>query len=118
MVETVKSYIGTLSSHDIAAIQEIFAADATVEDPVGSEPHVGMDAIREFYLNGFSTKLKAELTGDVRCAGNSAAFPFFVTFDAGPSRMRVEVIDVFTFDEKGKVQSMKAYWGEGNCSVV
>ena len=38
------------------------------------------------------------------------AFPFQVTVGA----MKIEVIDVFEFDDSGKVVSMKAYWGAEN----
>jgi steroid delta-isomerase len=38
------------------------------------------------------------------------AFPFQVKMPG----MIVDIIDVFEFDEAGKVVSMKAYWGPGN----
>ena len=118
MVKCVKRYLDANSKHDIKPIEEMFDADATVEDPVGSEPHVGLDAVREFYLKGFSSVVKAELTGDVRCAGNRAAFPFYVIAKIGDEQMKLEVIDVFEFNGQGKIQSMKAYWGQDNCSTV
>ncbi len=118
MIDCVNRYVRANENHDIGPIEEIFDANATVEDPVGSEPHVGLDAIREFYLNGFSALLKAELTGDIRCAGSSAAFPFYVIAKIGDAQMKIEVIDVFEFNEQGRVTSMKAYWGRDNCTTV
>ena len=118
MVDCVKRYINANDNHDIAVIEELFDMNATVEDPVGSEPHVGLDAIREFYLNGFSSVVKAELTGDIRCAANSAAFPFYVIAKIGDVRMKIEVIDVFEFNEQGRIRSMKAFWGKDNWSTV
>jgi len=118
MVESVQRYIDALSSHDIVTIGELFDEQASLEDPVGSEPLVGSDAIREWYMNGFSMNIKAQLTGNVRCAGNSAAFPFFVTLGSGSSVTKLESIDVFEFGEDGKIRTMKAYWGPENCSSV
>lgn len=118
MVDCVKRYLNANANHKIEDLEEMFDADATVEDPVGTDPHVGLDAIREFYLNGFSALIKAELTGGIRCAGNSAAFPFYVVAKTGDGQMKIDVIDVFEFNEQGKIQSMKAYWGRDNCSML
>jgi len=118
MIDCVERYINANSNHDIEVIEELFDINATVEDPVGSEPHVGLDSIREFYLNGFSSVVKAELTGNIRCAEGAAAFPFYVIAKIGDAKMKIEVIDVFEFTEQGKVRSMKAYWGQDNWSTV
>ena len=88
-------------------IREIYADDAVVEDPVGSEPYIGIDAIVGFYEGAFATGAKIALSGDVRCAGNAAAFPFKVLMEG----VDISPIDVFEFNAEGKVQSMKAYWG-------
>ncbi len=42
-------YLTALADKDLEGILALYADDAVVEDPVGSEPHVGMAAIREFY---------------------------------------------------------------------
>jgi steroid delta-isomerase len=118
MVETVKKYIDALNQHDISAIEDIFDSNASVEDPVGSDPRVGQKALRELYLNGFGINIKAELTGNVRCAGTCAVFPFFVILQGGDPPIKIEVIDVFEFNESGKVMSMKAYWGPDNCTPL
>jgi steroid delta-isomerase len=55
----------------------------------------------------FATGAKIALSGDVRCAGNAAAFPFKVLMEG----VDISPIDVFEFNAEGKVQSMKAYWG-------
>lgn len=110
MKQAVENYIKAISTEDFDAIRTIYAENGTVEDPVGSAPHEGIEAIMAFYgaLKGMGVKL--ELTGAIRCAGNSAAFPFQAKI--GPVTM--EVIDVFEFNEDGKVVSMRAYWGPEN----
>lgn len=118
MAQIPKRYVEIVSSHDIEAMCSLFAADAIQEDPVGHDPHIGIEAIRDFFMVGFSADIKAELIGAPRCAGNSVAFPLAVTFAAGDSRLKLEAIDVFDFNEEGKIKSMKAYWGAENCSEV
>lgn len=106
-IAAVENYITAVSTANIDLIKEIFAENGTVEDPVGSEPKEGMEAIVAFY-SGFSEMgVKLALTGPVRCAGNAAAFPFTATI----GDTVLEIIDVFEFDADGKVVSMKAYWG-------
>jgi len=116
MVERVQQYITGVSAHDMGAIRDLYDEGAVVEDPVGSDPHVGIEAITAFYQQGFAVKIKLELSGPVRCAGKSAVFPFIATTDFGGKKMRIDVIDVFEFNDAGRVQSMKAYWGPENCS--
>lgn len=109
-VAAVHRYVEAFDKADIEIIKQLYTEDAVVEDPVGSEPHRGIDAICEFYNKGFAMGIKLDLTGNVRCAGNSAAFPFIVL--AGD--MKIEVIDVFEFNDAGKIVAMKAYWGAEN----
>lgn len=105
---TVEKYIQAVSSDNLDMIREIYAENATVEDPVGSAPHEGIVAIEAFYSKVHGLGVKLELTGPIRCAGNAAAFPF----KALTSGHELSIIDVFEFNEDGKVVSMKAYWGQ------
>ena len=109
-IAAVEKYIEAFDKVDIELIKEIYADDAVVEDPVGTDPHVGIDAIVEFYNGAMSPGVKLSLTGTPRCAGNAVAFPF----QANAGGMTISIIDVFEFNEDGKVSSMKAYWGPEN----
>ncbi len=109
-VAMVHKYVEAFAGSDMDLIREIYADDAVVEDPVGTEPNVGIDAICAFYERAFGMGVTLELTGTPRCAGNAVAFPFQVI--AGD--MRIEIIDVFEFDAQGKVNNMRAYWGPDN----
>ena len=118
MIEKVQRYVMSVSAQDIEAIKGLFDESASVADPVGTDPHVGIEAICAFYKGGFAAQTKLELTGPVRCAGNSAAFPFTATFELGGKKTRIDVIDVFEFNDAGLVQSMRAYWGPENFTEV
>jgi steroid Delta-isomerase len=109
----VERYIASVSAGDIDGIVSLYAENATLEDPVGSAPVEGHDAIRAFYERATKMGIRLEPTGPVRVAGDEAAFPFRVSTEGGP-KMTIDVIDVFRFDEAGKVVAMRAYWGKEN----
>ncbi len=108
-VAVVNRYVEAFDKADISMIRDMYAEDAVVEDPVGSDPHVGIEAVCAFYEAGLGNA-KLALTGPVRSAGNAAAFPFQVRM----GDMSIDIIDVFEFNDEGKVVSMKAYWGPDN----
>ena len=111
-IRAVETHFQALCDHDLNAIKSLYTVDARVEDPAGTDPKIGIDAILRFYEEGFSSGLKAKLTGPVRVAANYAVFPFLVELqDHG---MEIDVIDQFTFDENGKVTAMTAFWGSEN----
>lgn len=110
MIATVHNYVEAFEKEDMNIIREIYSDDATVEDPVGTDVHVGIDAVCAFYEGAISSGAKLSLSGEPRCSGNAVAFPFQVKMPG----IILDVIDVFEFDANGKVNSMKAYWGDGN----
>jgi steroid delta-isomerase len=114
MTAAVHAYVAAFDRSDPAAVRDLFAAEATVEDPVGSPPHVGHEAIYNFYAKSMETGAKLHLDGPVRIAGNSAAFAFSVKLAMGDVPLKIDVIDIFEFDEAGKVRSMRAYFGPTN----
>lgn len=109
-IDIVNRYMAAFGNSDIDLIRDIYAENSTLEDPAGADPIVGREAICEFYQVAFSVGVKLTLTGNPRCAGNYVAFPFTVkTPDMG-----FEAIDLFEFNEDGKIVSMKAIWGPEN----
>ena len=74
--------------------------------------NVGIEAIKSFYRIAFEGDISAELTGPVRVAGDSVAFPFKAVWKGTTT----DIIDVFQFNEKNEVISMKAFWSEENQS--
>ena len=74
---------------------------------MGTDPHVGIDAIHAFYKSVAGEGMTAEMIGKVQVVGATAAFHFKIVVDGASI---VEPIDVMTFDDDGKITSMKAYW--------
>jgi steroid delta-isomerase len=117
MQQIVDRYLVAINAGDMAAVMALYADDASVEDPAGTEPKRG-DEILQFYTNAFSGGAKVELTGPVRISAQAAAFPFRAEIkQAGGQVLIVEVIDIFEFNPAGKVAKMTAYFGPTNIKV-
>ena len=117
MESVVRRYLDLVANGTAAEIADLYAADATVEDPVGGEVHIGRHAIQGFYKNIENAPKETELL-TLRVAGHEAAFLFAITVGAGEHRIRIEPIDVMVFDGDGKVAAMKAYWSPANVTPV
>lgn len=115
ITDTVNRYIALLAGGDVDDLVSLYADDATVEDPVGGEVHIGSGAIKGFYSALAGLQREAELVS-LRVAGNEAAFHFRLTVTAGDNKMRIEPIDVMVFDGRGKISAMKAYWSAADAT--
>ena len=112
--ETVNRYLELLAKGQADAIADLYATDATVEDPVGGEVHIGRQAIHGFYSNMPGTNNETEVV-TLRALGNEVAFFWRLIVDLGEGgKMTIEILSVMTFDDDGKIASMKAYWGPDN----
>jgi steroid Delta-isomerase len=115
MKEGLQAYIDTFNRADAAGIADLYAEDATVEDPVGSPLKKGKKEIAEFYQMAVQTGAKLKLAAPIRGShGNAAAMAFDVELNMPAGRMVIRVIDVMTFNDEGKFTSMRAYWGPGD----
>ncbi|MCW4355663.1 nuclear transport factor 2 family protein [Hoyosella sp. YIM 151337] len=114
--ETVAQYAKRLTAGSASDIADLYTADATVEDPVGTPLHEGRDAIEKFYATVCQADIAAEHQG-VRVAGNSAAFGLRVVAKAGEQTITVHPIDVMTFNDDGKITSMRAFWSQDDMTV-
>ena len=80
--------------------------------------HIGRQAIRGFYAGVVGAKAETEIV-TLRALGHEAAFLWALTIDLGEGGgMRIEIISVMTFDDDGKITSMKAYWGPENITQL
>jgi len=103
-------YPEMVSKGDVDGIVALYAEDATIEDPIGSELRRGIAAVREFYEAAAGT-IVMKLSGPPRVAGREAAAPLVVLMGPeGPDRRALDVISAMTFDADGKIKSMRAYW--------
>jgi steroid delta-isomerase len=103
---TIGRYIEFMNDSDVDSIAELYAEDATLEDPIGTTPLRGREAIRGFYAAAVG-QVELELTGSPRVAAGEAAFPMHARLGGAQT---MEVIDVMVFDDDGRIASMRAFW--------
>ncbi|WP_228002242.1 nuclear transport factor 2 family protein [Nocardia australiensis] len=115
--DVVERYVKLVGSGPTEEIVNLYAADATVEDPIGTPIKHGHAEIREFYevLGKLDreTELKVET---VRIAGNHAAFMFTIVTKFGDQSFTLMPIDVMEFNDEGKIINMRAYWSPEDMS--
>ncbi|WP_063044681.1 nuclear transport factor 2 family protein [Nocardia pseudovaccinii] len=111
--DVIEQYVKLVGSGPTEAIVDLYAPDAVVEDPIGTEPKRGHDAIREFYEVLGNLDRETELhTDSVRIAGNHAAFMFTLVTKFGDQRFTLSPIDAMDFDDEGRIVAMRAYWSQ------
>jgi steroid Delta-isomerase len=107
--KTVKRYLELVANGSADDVTALYAEDATIEDPIGSELRQGRAAIHEFYAAFESAEKQTELAS-LRVGGNEAAFLWSLKVTAGDSGTVIEPISVMTFDDDAKITSMRAFW--------
>ena len=121
MLGAVQAYFDLFNTGDGVGIAGLFSDAAEIHDPVGTPPKIGKAEITAFYAMATRAGSRLEQMGPVRLAGNEAAFPFRchvkaiksedkavdVELPTGP--MIIDIIDVFQFDNSGKIVKMQAY---------
>jgi steroid delta-isomerase len=117
ITQTVTRYLELAANGRADDIADLYVADATVEDPVGGEVHIGRQAIHGFYANVENLDRKSELV-TLRVSGNEAAYLWRLTVNIGDKGMIIEPINVMTFDDDAKITSMKAYWSPDNVTQI
>ncbi|MBU6393054.1 MAG: nuclear transport factor 2 family protein [Sphingomonadales bacterium] len=114
MEAAIHEYVDAFAAGSPERVAALFAADAVVEDPIGTPPKVGREAILAFYTESMKTGAKLRLEGPVRIAADYAAFAFSVLLHLGGKDMRVDVIDTFRFNDANEVIEMRAFFGPSN----
>ncbi len=113
---TVQRYLDLVADGTSAEIVALYAPDATLEDPVGSDVLHGRDAIGAFYATLDGLAMTTELVTLRACAGH-AAFHFEVVTDTGDMKFRMAPLETMTFDDDGLITSMRAFWSDDDLVV-
>jgi steroid Delta-isomerase len=108
----VAAYVAATGAMDANAVADAFAPDGVSEDPVGTPPHQGRTAIRQFMEGMVSEAKSVTSTPDqIFIAGDSAAFKWTVQLTTKHGRsVKFEGIDVIQVNDDGKIRSLHAYW--------
>ena len=107
---TVQAYIDLLTDGTAEQIADLFAADATVEDPIGADIRDTREQLVEFY--GIITGMDEHVAtlNWKKIAGDTAVFEFTLVTGTADMRFEITPIDIMVFDADGKISSMRAVW--------
>jgi steroid delta-isomerase len=64
--KAVQMYVEAFEKGDLSIIRQLYAEDATVQDPVGTPARHGIEEIIELYKAGFAMGMKLRLNGKPR----------------------------------------------------
>ena len=115
--KTVNRYLELLVNGTADDVTALYAEDATIEDPIGSELRRGSAAIREFYAAFVDAEKQTGLKS-LRVGGNEAAFLWRLTIKAGDGGTAIEPISVMAFDDDAKIRSMRAFWSPADAKPL
>ncbi|WP_327144457.1 nuclear transport factor 2 family protein [Nocardia sp. NBC_01327] len=116
--DVVEQYVKLVATGPTDDIVKLYAADATVEDPIGSEPRRGHEAIRELYAALEHVSERQTEIHTLKVAGKHAAVSFTLVTKFGDQQMTLSPIDIMEFDDEGKIVSMRAYWGQDDMALT
>jgi steroid Delta-isomerase len=108
----IEDVFAGLAAMDAQRVVNNFAADAVVEDPVGTPPIQGTQAITA-YLETFPTLFsQIKLYSlDVKVCGQEAAVKWRLRFKTHTGNVFfLEGVGFFKFDQQGKIQSEKEFF--------
>ena len=113
ILRTIERYQSTFSADDREGWLALFTDDAVLEDPVGSAPHEGREAIAAFWdrVHGRTERGTVRMTQGPAVCGLEAAWAFELDVTlTGGRRSLVEIIDHGTFTDDGRIRSIRAFW--------
>lgn len=110
----VDSYVELLTSGTAEQIADLYAADATVEDPIGADQRTTREQLVEFYsiITGMDER-QATLKWK-KIAGDTAVFEFTLVTGTAGMKFEITPIDIMVFNADGKVSSMRAVWEQSD----
>jgi steroid delta-isomerase len=107
----LERYAAAMMQRDRDAWVGCFAEDATQEDPIGTPPNVGHEAIGRFF-DGQTIPVTMTLDGDPLVLGNEVLAFFSVTAEIdGTTMANPRVVDHIVLTEDGtRFQSLRAFF--------
>jgi steroid delta-isomerase len=117
---TVDRYTAAFTAGDGDGYVGLFTEDAWIEDPVGTPRAEGHDGIRRFFdeNRAMAEVITLVRTGPVRVAAGECAFPMQARPVLGDTTFVVHIIDVMTFDDTGRITTMRAFWDPAEMAPV
>jgi steroid delta-isomerase len=117
--ETLEQYVARFNAGDFDGLVALFAEDASQEDPVGTPPNVGHEAIRQFFANVEGVgKPQLNVLHDPVIVGNEAILTFSVITEVGDQKITVPfVVDHMTLTDDGRIAKLRAFFDPTSMTV-
>jgi steroid delta-isomerase len=108
---TVDGYVAAYKAADRDALLALFAPDAEWIDPVGTPMHRGREGVAAFWdtTRALVDSIVLEPV-HIHVCGNEAALVMEIHSVVGGTHLVMDAVDIFTFDDKARIRSGKAYW--------
>jgi ketosteroid isomerase-like protein len=112
----IERYAKAATDSDVDGVVSCFAEHAELRDPYDGPAITGRDAIREFFAVGVTMIESLAVNGPIRITGDaaSAAAPMLAHIDMQGTKLVMDTIDVFFFDEDGRFAAMHGFYGPTN----
>ncbi len=106
------AYVEAWRSGNRAALLDVFAEDATWEDPAGTAPYCGHARIGAFWDQSHQggATLTPQVQRIVVCGREGVLLFRMVVRSPGGGGLGIDVCDVMEVNDTGKIQVAKAYW--------
>ncbi len=104
----VHTYVDAVGRQDVEGCVALFAEEGVQEDPLGSPPNVGHEAIRAFFEKSYAVPFTVEMDPEILIGGDYASFRFTIKVPLGEDTVVVRVADLMQVDERGKITRMQA----------
>ncbi|HZS03670.1 MAG TPA: SgcJ/EcaC family oxidoreductase [Blastocatellia bacterium] len=108
----VEEYFASAASFDPQRFVNNFAPDGVLEDPVGTPPIQGTQAIAAFIANITApfSEIKPTIQEVIVC-GNEAAVNWKLKLTTKTGKhITIDGMGVFSFNAEGKLQSVREFW--------
>lgn len=111
MIAAIETYCRAETEGDVDAFMALFADKVLHEDPVGIARRHDRAGLEEIWGMAQAGRVELWLTDEVIVCGNEAiALMRCRTGPADQRRERGPIIDHFTFDDTGKITSVRAFY--------
>jgi steroid delta-isomerase len=108
---TMDAYVDAYRRNDRDALVALYADDCEWTDPVGTPTHHGREAVAAFWdsARAMADSIVLEPQRLTIC-GNEAALLIEIHATMGGATMIMDAVDIFEFDDDGRIKVGKAYW--------
>jgi steroid delta-isomerase len=109
-----------LDAPDVSAFTELFAPDGVLEDPVGTPPLRGRQAIGQFLAAGRALieRSKYEIRDVLSCGDESAVRWSAVVTTRRGACITIEGIGIFSFDDRHKLRHVREFYDVGQLQKI